>query len=500
MELTPHSGLSAPAQGSPVAPKQPKKRIVIAGASGFVGSHLIEAFGKTHELIGLTRSEARAMDREDRSPIQWVLCDLYSLREVRECLQGADLAIYLVHSMLPSSRLTQATFEDLDWILADNFARAAAENEVRQIVYLGGLIPEETRLSPHLRSRLEVERTLAAYGTPVTALRAGIVVGAGGSSLSMLVNLVGRLPVMLLPSWTESRTQPIAVRDLIRAFQEVLDAPRYFGQALDVGGPEVMSYRELIQTTARVMGKKRWLIPLPIFSARLSTLWIRLITGAPQALVRPLIESLRHEMVARPNPLLEEIQPNSTPFATALRDALRGGKEARKNAGMDRIRRNDQSKLKSESRVKSIQRLQRPETMRATEVSEEYFRWLNRRLRPFVRVEVNGQGDATFRIPVLKRPLLKLSYHSGLSSPDRRLYYITDGLLVRQSGNRRARFEFRDTPDNPATLCAIHDFLPKIPWAFYKWTQAKVHLLVMSAFRRHLDRARRLQQTKLKSE
>ena len=168
-----------PPDASPAAAE--RLTVAIAGASGFVGTALRQALAYDMNLVGLTRSPNRAARRDDGDPTRWRHCDLYSLREVERGLEGADLAIYLVHSMLPSSRLTQGTFADLDLILADNFARAAARNGVRQIVYLSGLLPEDTDdLSHHLRSRWEVERALASHGVPVTTLRTGLVVGKGG--------------------------------------------------------------------------------------------------------------------------------------------------------------------------------------------------------------------------------------------------------------------------------------------------------------------------------
>lgn len=156
---------------------------------------------------------------------------------MEQALRDVDVAIYLVHSMLPTARLTQSHFADLDLVMADNFARAARRAGVRHLVYLGGLIPQGEALSPHLASRLEVERTLASRGTPTTALRAGLIVGPDGSSLSILLNLVGRLPFMILPRWTGSDVQPVALRDVVRAVAHVLEEPGRWVGSFDVGGP-----------------------------------------------------------------------------------------------------------------------------------------------------------------------------------------------------------------------------------------------------------------------
>ena len=163
-----------------------RKTIVIAGATGFVGRALAPALAPTARVIGLSRG-ART---PDSVYAEWRACDLFSLLDAEHALEGADVAFYLVHSMMPSAHLTQGHFRDLDLVCADNFARAAKSRGVRQIIYLGGLVPEGGALSPHLESRLEVERALGAYGVPVTSLRAGLVIGAGGSSFAMLQRAV----------------------------------------------------------------------------------------------------------------------------------------------------------------------------------------------------------------------------------------------------------------------------------------------------------------------
>ena len=184
--------------------------LVIAGATGFVGQAVARKLASRAErldLVGLTRGRREAVGDWDRL----VSCDLFSLKDVERALVGARFALYLVHSMLPSARLVQGRFSDLDLICADNFGRAAAKAGVEQIVYLGGLIPElpAGELSDHLSSRLEVEAALGAHGVPVTTLRAGMVIGPGGSSFEILTRLVRRLPAMVLPKWSERICQAI---------------------------------------------------------------------------------------------------------------------------------------------------------------------------------------------------------------------------------------------------------------------------------------------------
>ena len=199
-------------------PKKPVK-VVIAGASGFVGKALIDALTEHLEVIGLSRNPMA-----NRQNFEWRACNLYSLLQAESGVKGADVAIYLVHSMMPA-RLTQASFRDIDLILADNFARACESTGIRQIIYVGGLLPESTDLSEHLASRFEVATVLGSTGIPVTCIQAGLIVGAGGSSFRILTRLVHRLPIMVCPSWTGSMTQPVAIPDVVDTIHAAIDNP-----------------------------------------------------------------------------------------------------------------------------------------------------------------------------------------------------------------------------------------------------------------------------------
>ncbi|MFM8682914.1 MAG: NAD-dependent epimerase/dehydratase family protein, partial [Chthoniobacterales bacterium] len=273
--------------------------VVVAGASGFVGMALLPVLAENFDVVALSRSANPELPR-----VRWTRCDLFSLLQTERALQGADYAVYLVHSMLPA-RLTQARFEDRDFILADPFARSAARAGVKQIVYLGGIIPNDAQLSRHLASRLEVERVLSARGVPVTSLRAGLIVGPRGSSFRIMLRLVRRSPVLLCPHWTKSMTQPVGLRDVVRLLRFCIGRDEMFGRAFDLGGPEVMTYVDLMRRTADTIGRKRLIVAVPFIPTRLSVLATRLVTGAHRELVAPLVESLRHAMVAH-SPTLQE--------------------------------------------------------------------------------------------------------------------------------------------------------------------------------------------------
>ncbi len=453
--------------------------IAIAGASGFVGRSLVAELARRHRVIALGRS----VPASPSDGVEWRACDLYSLSDVEAGLAGADVAIYLVHSMAPSARLVQAGFEDLDLILADNFARAAAANGVGRIVYLGGLLPESEPLSPHLASRREVEEALAAHGAAVTAVRAGLVIGPGGSSLEILCKLVQRLPVMLCPSWTASRMQPIALEDAVAALAFAAEDAETAGRVADVGGPDVLTYRELMATTARVLGLKRWMLPVPFLTPRLSRLWVTLFSGESRALVEPLVESLQHEMVVDDPWLQERMGRPGESAVDALKAALHGEVRATREASPSKPRR--PAPVRMPSTARSVQRLPVPRGFEAPDVAAEYVAWLPRLLRYVLRAERVG-NEARFHLLGLPAPALVLETRSDRSEPTRAVLDVSGGWLARNPEGARPRLEFRLTAGARNVIAAVHDFHPRLPWWIYRFSQAWVHLWVMRRFGRHL--------------
>lgn len=452
-------------------------RVVIAGANGFIGRALAQRLAADFDVIGLSR---RPPADGGPSGVTWRACDLYSVLETERALAGADVAVYLVHSMLPSARLTQASFEDLDLLLADNFARAARAAGVKQLVYLGGLVPDGER-SRHLESRREVEDALAALGVPLTALRAGLVVGPGSSSLAILTALVQRLPLMLTPRWTETRSQPIALDDLVAALAHVVGRPECYGQTYDVGGPDVLTYREMMERTARAFGLRRRFFRLPVLTPRLSVAWVCLVTGAPRQLVGPLVESLRHPMVARDNRLLDALGGPRVGFDDAVARAIAGQPPATDSG--------TRGPAAPGRTARSVQRLPLPPGRDARWVAETYGRWLPRPFRPFLAVRAEGHV-LRFQVRGLGWTLLELTWQPERSSSDRALYFVTGGLLAKLRDElpptRRGRLEFRSVKHGAAVLAAMHDFEPRLPWPVYATTQAVVHRWVIQSFGRFL--------------
>lgn len=462
--------------------------VAVAGASGFVGTALLPVLTEDFDVVALRRTPSASVPG-----VRWRQCDLFSMLQTERALEGADYAVYLVHSMLPA-RLTQARFEDMDFILADNFARSAARAGVKQIIYLGGIIPDDARLSRHLASRLEVERVLAARGVPVTSLRAGLIVGPQGSSFRMVARLVKRSPVLLCPHWTRSMTQPVGLRDVVKLLRFCVGREEMYGRAFDLGGPEVMTYVDLMRRTAERLGKKRWIVALPFMPTRLSVLGIRLVTGAHRELVAPLVESLRHAMVAHSPTMQERAGIEAQSFDEALGEALSAEQAAPTGVDDHLARRHVHSE--QGLYVCSIQRLPLPPGHDANWVAQEYARWLPSLFKFVLRVTVDGHLNLAFRVSGVRRPLLELGYSSNRSSADRPLYYITGGQLAHKDdvrdGRAPARLEFRESPDRRSVLAAIFNYRPSLPWWFYRVTQAPMHLLVMKLFGWHLARQRPL--------
>jgi uncharacterized protein YbjT (DUF2867 family) len=455
------------------------RRVAVAGATGFVGRHLCALLrDRGFAVTGLGRS---VPDGAVAEGVTWRRADLFNLKETERALFGAEVVYYLVHSMLPTSGLTQATFEDMDLILADNVARAAAQAGARRIVYLGGLVPADGALSRHLESRREVEGALGAHGVPVTTLRAGLVIGPDGSSFRILEGLVRRLPSMVLPRWTRQRTQPIALDDVVELLVRVVEQDAAVGQAIDVGGPEIVTYRALIERTAHALDRRPILWDVPVGNLTLSELWVTGVTGQPRQLTAPLIESLSHSMVARDRVVQLALGVEGMGVDEALRLALAGGSTL-----PDLAVPRSPPPPPTAPVVRSVQRMRLPTGRDATWAAQEYLAWLPRFLWPVVRVRPLDGGR--YQLRALGLALLELTWSPDRSSPGRALLYVTGGRLARLGGPRPGRLELRTVDHGRVLIAAIHDFAPRLPWPLYLATQALAHLAVMAGFRRHLGR------------
>lgn len=466
-----------------------RPRVAVAGASGFIGTAVCRALADHYDIRALTRSPARARTPDMDPRIQWHHCDLFSVEAIRAGLTDCDHAIYLVHSLAPSSRLTQAQPRDMDLILADNFARAAADCGVRQILCVGGLIPESFRISPLLWSRREVELVLASRGTPVTALRAGLVVGPGGSAPRLLVDLVRRLPLLLVPPAAASVTRPIALVDLVRAIQHALGRPDELAGTFDLGGPDCLSYTEMLRQTAEVLGVRRWVLTLPWLPTGLAALAARWVSGAPPAVVGPALESLPQDTLIRDNPIQRAIDPGALGFKEALGRAIDPKRRCLLPSPRQPIQGQDRELMREARLVRSIQRIILPPGLDAAWIAGNYFRWLGSWPLIGTRMDDTGTCDVYIGRPRLR--LLRLQRVAEESTPQREVFRIIGGLLSRADTPSRARLEFQTVLNERYTMAAIHDYAPSLPWTIYRWTQAVVHLWVMRRYQARLARLAR---------
>lgn len=285
--------------------------VAVLGASGVVGTALVAELARTHDVVAVARRSGPALGR-----VAWVSADLSKPEDAEKALDGADVAVHLVHS------LGSSDFENLDLAIARNVARAAEIDGVSQIVYLGGLGDDSAALSKHLRSRLETGKALATGSVPVTTLRAGMIVGPGSAAFETIVALVDRLPAMVCPRWVSVPTQPIALRDVVRYLAGVVGLEATHGQIYDVGGAEVMTYRGMIDRIARMRGKHPLIVEVPVLTPRLSSWWLHLVTPVKASVARPLIDGLRNPTVVRDDRIRALIPFEATPFDDAVREAL----------------------------------------------------------------------------------------------------------------------------------------------------------------------------------
>ena len=288
-------------------------KVVVFGATGTIGAALVTLFTGDHDVTAVSRSPEESRDKQG---VRWVRADVGDEQSVARAMEGAEAAYYLVHS------LGKAGFEERERRSADGFARAAEKAGLRQIVYLGGLGDEADDLSPHLRSRRETEQRLAAGPVPVTTLRAGMVVGKGSAAFETIAALVDRLPAMILPRWAKTPTQPIALVDVVRYLAGVCGNEDALGQTYDVGGPEVMSYADMIRRVGRIKGRIPRLVEVPLLTPWLSALWIELVTPTRADVARPLIEGLRNPTVAKDERIRALVPFDPTPFDEAAASAV----------------------------------------------------------------------------------------------------------------------------------------------------------------------------------
>ena len=448
-----------------------KKKLAIAGASGFIGRWFIETYKNHYDIIALSRKKIE----NNNNDVEWRTVDLFSISSSSEALKGVDYALYLVHSMQPSTRLNQGSFEDTDLLLADNFSIAAEECKLKQIVYVGGILPKDDKnISMHLRSRYEVEQVLGSRQTPLTAIRAGIIIGPGGSSFNIVQKLVKNLPIMACPSWTKSNNQPVDLITSMAAINEVMGNKNFFHKHIEIGGKEVVTYMKVLQLTAKYMNKKRWIFSIPFFSLGMSKLWVGLFSGSSSNFVSPLIESLRHDMTLKDASFMQQLP--TFPLSETIIKALDVKIQIPETPIGTIIQ-------KDKNTVRSVQRIANPSKKSSKWVAESYPIWLSKMFGKIIDAEEKGK---VIKFKLLGICLLQLEFVENRSDINRQLFYITGGFLTKRTN--RGWLEFRSILNGSYIITAIHEFVPRLPWFIYRFTQAKGHLYVMKKFEKHLSK------------
>jgi uncharacterized protein YbjT (DUF2867 family) len=296
-------------------------RVLVTGATGYIGGRLVpHLLAAGYRVRVLARDPQRLQGRDWLEQVEVAEGDVFNLSSLQAAMQGVKSAYYLVHSMSGS-----ADFEHKDIQAAENFGKAASQNNLEQVIYLGGLGDPQADLSRHLRSRQETGEALRRAGTPLTEFRAAIVVGAGSVSFEMIRYLTERLPVMVCPRWVYTRVQPIAIADVLEYLAEALETPQARGRTIEIGGADVLTYGDMMMGFARARGLRRKLLPVPVLTPRLSSYWVHIVTPIPANISRPLIDGLRNEVIVRDDTarqLFPDIQPQGYQKAVelALRD------------------------------------------------------------------------------------------------------------------------------------------------------------------------------------
>jgi uncharacterized protein YbjT (DUF2867 family)/uncharacterized protein YndB with AHSA1/START domain len=293
--------------------------ILVTGATGYIGGRLVPRLLEMgYRVRCLVRDPARLQGRPWQSAVEIVAGDVLQPDSLAPAMQGVEAAYYLVHSLGGGSG-----FHRRDLSAAGNFGTAARAAGIERILYLGGLAEASPGLSEHLRSRQQTGDSLRSGGVPVTEFRAGVIVGSGSVSFEMIRYLTERVPVMICPRWVYTRTQPIGIREVLEYLTAALAVPESRGRILEIGGSEVVTYGEMMTGYAEVRGLKRWMVPVPVLTPRLSSYWVNLVTPIPAAIARPLVEGLRNENIVR-DPAARQLFPAIQPvsYRTSVERAL----------------------------------------------------------------------------------------------------------------------------------------------------------------------------------
>lgn len=299
-------------------------KVLLTGPTGFIGGRLLQALDKEdfHVRCLVRLSEKLVIKRPLKQEAEVVYADLLEPETLSKAMEGMDAAYYLVHSMGGRSIAETKAFAERDRQAATNFLKAAEAASLKRIVYLGGLGETGDKLSKHLSSRQEVAQILQSGSIQTTVLRAAVIIGAGGASFELVRYLAERLPVMMCPRWINTRSQPIALQNVISYLVGCLKEPATAGQTYDIGGPDIITYGDMMRLYARVRGLHRFIFTVPVLTPRLSAYWINLVTPVPAGIVFPLVEGLKNEVICSDNRIRDLIPVDLMGMEEAVCTAL----------------------------------------------------------------------------------------------------------------------------------------------------------------------------------
>jgi len=295
-------------------------KILLTGASGYIGRRLLPVLiEQGHEVVCCVRDKTKFPTEGIYSHPKISLFEVDFLKDIPEAgpIADIDVAYYLIHSMSSNTN----DFEKLEEISAHQFTALTSHTAAKQIIYLGG-ITNEKRLSRHLASRKNVEDILGRGNIPLTTIKAGIIVGSGSASFEIIHDLVKKLPVMVAPRWLNTRSQPIAIANVLEYLSGVLLKPETFNQSYDIGGPDVLSYKEMLLQFAEVCGLKRYIYTIPVMTPRLSSYWLYFVTSTSYKLAINLVNSMKVEVVANDNRLEKMLGIRPVNYREAVKLAL----------------------------------------------------------------------------------------------------------------------------------------------------------------------------------
>lgn len=290
-------------------------KILLTGATGYIAQRLLpELLAEGHYVYCCARDKGRFDLKKFENPgIEVIELDLLKEETLKNIPADIDVAYYLVHSMSTN----KGDFEKMEAMAAENFRRRMAQTSVQQVIYLTGIV-NENHLSKHLQSRLQVEHILQSGNYAFTALRAGIIVGSGSASFEIIRDIVEKLPVMVTPKWLNTKTQPIAIRDVLSYLKGVIGLPQAFNSSFDISSGEIFTYKELLLKFAAVRGLKRKIFVLPVLTPRLSSYWLYFVTSTSYTLAKNLVDSMKIEVIGKPNNLGGLLHITATPYEKAI--------------------------------------------------------------------------------------------------------------------------------------------------------------------------------------